>query len=48
MDLSGSGQGQVSGSCEHSNENSDCMICAQYLDQLRNYKFLKKDSTPQH
>jgi len=32
MDLSGSGQGQVAGSCEHSDETSDCMKCAQYPD----------------
>ena len=32
MDLSGSGQGQVAGSCEHSNETSEFMKCAQYLD----------------
>jgi hypothetical protein len=32
MDLTGSGQGQEAGSCEHSNETLGSMKCAQYLD----------------
>jgi hypothetical protein len=32
LDLSGSGQGSVEGSCEHSNEPSGCIKCWEVLE----------------
>jgi hypothetical protein len=36
LDWSGSGLGQVVGTCECSNERSDSTKCGECLDQLRN------------
>jgi hypothetical protein len=34
LDSFGSGQGQVTGSCEHGNEPSGSIKCGKFLDQL--------------
>ena len=44
LDRSGSGQGQVAGTCECSNEPSDSIKRGEFLDQLRTGQLLKKDS----
>ena len=46
LDLTGSGQGQVAGTCECGNELSGSIKCREFLDQLRTDQFLKKDCTP--
>jgi hypothetical protein len=43
MVSSGSIQGQVAGSCEHSNEPSDSIKSGIFLEKLSDYKPLKKD-----
>jgi hypothetical protein len=42
---SGSGYGQLSGSCEHGNEHSSPIKCGQLLDQLITLAFLKKPAS---
>jgi len=44
LDSSGSGQGQVAGTCECSNEPSGSIKCREFLDLLRTGWLLKKDS----
>ena len=46
MDRSGSGQGQVAGTCECGNESSGSIKCGGFLDWLRTVQLLKKDSVP--
>ena len=46
LNLSGSGQGQVAGTCEFGNEISGSIKRGEFLDQLRTGQFLKKDSAP--
>jgi hypothetical protein len=46
LDLAGSAQRLVAGSCEHDNEPSGSMKGGDFLDYLRNYQHLKKDSAP--
>jgi hypothetical protein len=36
----------VAGSCEHINETSASIIGRDFLDQLKDYQLLKKDSAP--
>jgi hypothetical protein len=37
LDLSGSGQGQVGGYCEHGDEHSDYVSCGEFFEWLRTY-----------
>ena len=46
LDRSGSGQGQVVGTCECGNEPSGSIKYGEFLDQLRTVWLLKKDSAP--
>ena len=46
LDRSGSGQGQVMGPCERSNESSGFIKFGEFLDWLRNESLFKKDSAP--
>ena len=46
LDQAGSGQGQVAGTCEYSNEPSRSIKCREFLDQLRTGQLLKKDCAP--
>ena len=46
MDGSGSGQGQVEGTCECGNEPSGSIQCGEFLDQLRTGQLFKKNSAP--
>jgi hypothetical protein len=43
---SGSGYMPVTGSCESGNELSSPVEFVIFLEELRNYQLLKKDSTP--
>ena len=43
LDLSGSGQGQVAGTCEYGNEPSGSIKCGEFLDWLKTGQLLKKD-----
>lgn len=43
LDSSGSGQGQVAGSCENGFESCS-MNCGEYIDNLSDYQLLKKHS----
>ena len=45
LDRSGSGQGQVAGTCERGSESSGFIKCEEF-DQLRTGQILKKDSAP--
>jgi hypothetical protein len=36
----------MAGCCEHSNETSGFIISGEVLDDLNDYKLLKKDSAP--
>jgi hypothetical protein len=36
----------VADSCEHDNETSGSIVGGQFLGQLSDYQFLKKDSNP--
>lgn len=45
LDLTGSGQEPVAGFCEHGPEPLGSMG-REFLSQLSNYQFIKKDSTP--
>ena len=36
----------MAGTCEYGNEPSGSMICGEFLDKLRTYLLLKKDSAP--
>jgi hypothetical protein len=44
LDASGSGQGPAAGCCEHGNEPMGSIKGSGFLDELRDYKLLKKDS----
>ena len=44
LDRAGSGQGQVTGTCECGNEPSRSVKCGEFLDYMRTGQFLKKDS----
>ena len=44
LDRSGSGQGQVAGTCGCGDETSGSLKCGEFLDQLRTGQLLKKDS----
>jgi hypothetical protein len=44
LDSSGSGQGQVEGSCECNILPPGSIKCGEFLDLLRNSQILKKDS----
>jgi hypothetical protein len=44
VDSSGSGQGQVAGSCEHDNAPSDVIRNWEFLNQLTDYHLIKNDS----
>ena len=46
LDLAGSGQGQVVGTCDRDNEPSGSTKCWEFLDQLKTCQFLKKDYAP--
>ena len=46
MNRSGSGQGQVAGTCEYGNEPSGSIKCGQLLDKLITGYLLKKDCAP--
>jgi hypothetical protein len=46
LDRSGSGQGQVEGSCEHNDETSGSINCSEVLEWLHNWHLLKNDSAP--
>ena len=46
MDLGGSGQGKVAGTCECCNEPSGSIKCGEFLDYLKTGQLLKKDSAP--
>jgi hypothetical protein len=43
LDASDAGQGPAAGFCEHGNEPSGSIKGWEFLDQLSNYKLLKKD-----
>jgi hypothetical protein len=44
VDSSGSGKRPVAGSCEHGNETSGSIRSGEFLDQLGDYKLVRKDS----
>ena len=44
LDRSGSGQGQVAGTCECGNEPSGSTNAEEFLDQLKTRQLPKKDS----
>ena len=44
LDRSGSGQGQVTGTCKGGNEPSGSIKCGEFLDQLRTGQLLKKEA----
>ena len=44
LDRSGSGQGQVAGTCECGNEPSGSIQCGEFLDWLRTCHLFKEDS----
>jgi hypothetical protein len=46
LDRSGSGQGQVTGPCESSNESLGFIKFGEFPDWLRNELLFKKDSAP--
>ena len=46
LDRAGSGQGQVAGTCECSNEPSGSIKCGDFYDWLRAGQLLKTDSAP--
>ena len=46
LDRSGSGQGQVMGTCECGNEPSGSIKCGEFLERLRTGRLLKNDSAP--
>ena len=46
LDLSGSGQGEVAGCCEHGDEPSGYVNCGEFIDQLRNCQLLSWDCAP--
>jgi hypothetical protein len=46
LDLSGSGERQVEGSCEHGTEPSGSIKYWQILEQLSDWWLLNNDSTP--
>ena len=44
LDLSGSGEGQVAGTCECGNEHSGSIKCGEFFYQPKTRKLLRKDS----
>ena len=46
LDLYGSGQGHVAGSCEYGDELPCSIKFKEFVDQLRNYQILTEDSVP--
>ena len=46
MDRSGSGQGQVAGTCESGDELLGSIKCGEYLDQLKSGQLQNKNSAP--
>jgi hypothetical protein len=46
LHLSGSGYGQVAGTCKCGNEPSSSIKCGEFLDYLRTRYLVKKDSAP--
>jgi hypothetical protein len=44
LNSAGSGQNPVVGSCEHGNEPSSSIKGGEFLDELSDSQFLKKDS----
>jgi len=46
LDLSGSVQGPVEGFCEDGNEPFRSLKRGEYLNELGDYQFLGKDSSP--
>ena len=46
LDRAGSGQDQVVDTCECDNEPSGSIKCGEFLDYLKKYQLLKKDSAP--
>jgi hypothetical protein len=46
LDLSDSGQGQVTGSCKCGNDPSGFIKFGEFPDKLRTCQLLKKDSAP--
>ena len=44
LERSGSGEGQVEGTCECGNELSGSIKCDEFLDQLETGQLLEKDS----
>jgi hypothetical protein len=45
-DSNGEGQDPMASSCENGDEHFGSIKGGQYLDQLRNYQFLKEKSAP--
>jgi hypothetical protein len=46
LHLSGSGYGQVAGTCKCGNEPSSSLKCGEFLDYLRTGYLVKTDSAP--
>jgi hypothetical protein len=46
LDRSGSGEGPVEGSCERGDEPRGSIKCWEVLEQLHNWRLLKKSSAP--
>jgi hypothetical protein len=46
LDLSGSGYGQVVGTCEFGNETSGCIKFVKFRENVRTCKILKKVYAP--
>jgi hypothetical protein len=46
LDSIGSGEGPVTGSCEHDNKPSGSVKGGEFLDKLRHCQLLNKKSTP--
>ena len=46
LDLVGSVQGHMTGTCECGNELSGSIKCVEFLDQLKTDQLLNKDSAP--
>jgi hypothetical protein len=47
LDSCGLGNRTVAGSYQHGNKSSGSIKCRKFLDKLRNYQLLKKDSVPE-
>ena len=46
LDRTGSGQGQVAGTCDFDNESPGSTKCVEFLDQLKTCQLLKKGTAP--